>query len=104
MNTAMKALSALTIATAALAATALPSSALPNGPVGTYLGYAGHHGLLPTQPPKATLPPFIKNFGGLINRKPLASLFPSQGFNCLACNLPHPQPVNGHGDNWGHGW
>jgi hypothetical protein len=109
MNTTLKALSALTIATAALAATALPSSALPSGPVGTYLGSAGRHGLLPAQPPKATLPPAIKNFGGLINRKPLGSLFPRQVFNCLACNLPHPtpvgpKPVNGHGDNWGYGW
>jgi hypothetical protein len=109
MNTTMKTLTALTLAAAALAATALPSSALPNGPVGTYLGGAGRHGLLPAQPPKATLPPAIKNFGGLINRKPLGSLFPHQVFNCLACNLPHPtpvgpKPVHGHGDNWGHGW
>jgi hypothetical protein len=95
MNTTMKSLSALAIVTAALAATAVPSSALPNGSAGGYFG--GGHG--PVQPPKPTLPPVFKRFGGLFNH----------GITCLACNLPHPQPVgpkpvNGHGDNWGHGW
>jgi hypothetical protein len=107
MNTTLKALSALTIATAALAATVLPSSALPNGRPGEGTG-SGTHGQ-PTQPPKVNLPPVYKNFGNLINRKALGSLFPSHTYNCLACNLPHPtpvgpKPVNGHGDNWGHGW
>jgi hypothetical protein len=104
MNTTMKALSALTIAAAALAATALPSSALPNTHAGQ--GLTSVFGQ-PAQPPKLNLPPVYKNFGGLINRKALGSLFPSHTYNCLACNLPHPQPVGpnpGHGDNWGHGW
>jgi hypothetical protein len=98
MNTTMKTLSALTIATATLAATALPSSAFPHG--GYFGNGTNHHGLLTGQPAKLTSP-FYRNFGSFINRKPIGSLFPSQGFNCLACNLPHPEP--GHGNNWGHG-
>jgi hypothetical protein len=97
MNTTMKTLSALAIATAALAATAMPSSALPNGSAGGFFG--GGHG--PVQPPK--LPPVFKRLGGLFNH----------GITCLACNLPRPFPPPGghgpvvwpgHGDNWGHGW
>ena len=95
MNTTMKTLTALTIVTAALAATAMPSNALPNGPAGTYLG--GGHG--PVQPPKTVFPPSASRLGSTYGH----------GITCLACNLPHPQPVgpkpvNGHGDNWGHGW
>jgi hypothetical protein len=97
MNTSMKTLSALAIATAALAATAMPSSALPNGSAGGYFG--GGHG--PVQPPK--LPPVIGKLGGLYGH----------GITCFACRLPRPFPPPGghgpviwpgHGDNWGHGW
>jgi hypothetical protein len=101
VNTTLKTLSALTIATAALAATVLPSSALPSGPVGTFLGNGARHGLLPAQPPKVTLPPVASKLGSIYGH----------GISCLACNLPHP-PARGHGpvtwpyhgDNWGHGW
>jgi hypothetical protein len=95
MNATMKSLSALAIVTAALAATAMPSSALPNGPAGSYLG--GGHG--PVQPPKQTSP-IIGRLEGLNGHIPC--------FVCIARlppHLPPHLPPGGRdGDHGGHGW
>jgi hypothetical protein len=92
MNIAMKTLSALTIATAALAVTALPGNALPNTAPGTYNGI-GHHPA-PTQP---KLPPVWQKLGSLHGP-----------FKCLVCELPkpEPQPVGPRPgpDGGDHGW
>lgn len=97
MNSTMKAVSALAIATAALAATAVPGRAVHFGQASLFNG-GGFH----AQP---RLWPAWGKFRGNVNRNlPPALNFAHGPVRCFTCNLPRPDAVNPRPVHWDQGW